>query len=147
MKLQCKWNEKMAFSAEADGHKIMMDAKAPIGADSAMTPKHLVLAGICGCTGMDIAALLRKYKQPVESLDISAETELTDGYPAVFKEVKLSFQLKGALEATKVLEAIHLSQTKYCGVSAMIVKSTPIHYTVELNGERIGAGQAAFEPS
>ena len=54
MKLQCKWNEKMKFTAEADGHHVFMDAKSPIGGDSAMTPKHLLLAGISGCTAMEV---------------------------------------------------------------------------------------------
>jgi putative redox protein len=145
MKLQCKWNEKMKFTAEADGHQVSMDAKSPIGGDSAMTPKHLLLAGISGCTAMDVVALLKKYKQPFESLDVDADAELTEGvFPAVFKEVKLIFRLKGAVDPARILEAVKLSQTKYCGVTAMVSKSVPVTYSVELNGESIGSGKADF---
>ena len=145
MKLQCKWDEKMKFTADADGHRISMDAKSPIGDDSAMTPKHLLLAGISGCTAMDVVALLKKYKQPFESLEVDAEAELSVGvFPAVFTEVKLVFKLKGAVDTTHLLEAVKLSQTKYCGVTAMVSKAVPVTYTIELNGENVGSGRANF---
>ena len=145
MKLQCTWNEGLKFTAEADGHKVSVDAKSPIGGDSAMTPKHFLLAGISGCTGMDVVALLKKYKQPFESLEIDADTDLsTGGFPAVFTEVRLVFKLKGAVDPARLLEAVKLSQTKYCGVTAMVAKTVPVVYSVELNGESIGSGRADF---
>jgi putative redox protein len=145
MKIQSKWVEKMKFTAEDESNKIVMDAKSPIGTGLGLTPKHLLLAGICGCTGMDVVALLKKYKQPFESLEINAESALTEGsYPAVFKDIKLIFKVNGPVDSTKLLEAISLSQTKFCGVTAMISKSVPISYTVDLNGETIGSGKADF---
>jgi putative redox protein len=145
MKLQCIWNEKMKFTAEADGHQVPMDTKSPIGGDTAMTPKQLLLAGISGCTAMDVVALLKKHRQNFETLEVDIEADLTEGvFPAVFKEVKLLFKLKGAVDPNLYLESVKLSQTKYCGVSAMVSKSVPISYTVELNGENIGSGNTDF---
>jgi putative redox protein len=145
MKMKCTWNQKMNFSAEADGYRVTMDAKSPVGDSSAMSPKQLVLAGVCGCTAMDVAALLKKYKQPLENFVVEAEASLTEGvHPAVFKEIKLLFKLTGPIEAAKILEAVQLSQSKYCGVSAMIAKTAAILYDVELNGKTIGTGRAAF---
>ncbi len=145
MKLQCKWNEKMKFTAQADGFELPMDAKSPIGESSAMTPKQLLLAGISGCTAMDVVALLKKYKQSFESLEVDANAQLTEGvYPAVFKEVSLVFKVQGAVDPSRLLEAVKLSQSKYCGVSAMVSKSVLITYAVELNGQNIGSGQADF---
>lgn len=147
MKVTCNWSEKMKFSATTPGlpaFKTEMDAKSPIGSDSAHSPKELVLAGVCGCTAMDVVALLRKYKQPLERFSVEAESDLTEGYPAIFKEVKLTFKLWGSLDSQKIIEAVHLSQTKYCGVSAMIAKACPITYEIFLNDSKIGEGQAAF---
>lgn len=145
MKVHSTWVEKMKFTAQADQHQIEMDAKAPLGGDSALTPKQLLLAGVSGCTAMDVVALLRKFKQPLESFHIEADAPLTEGIqPAVFKEIKLTFKLTGEVMAEKVLEAVRLSQTKYCGVSAMVFKTVPISYTVELNGSLIGSGKADF---
>ena len=145
MKLKSVWAEKMRFTAEIDNHSVSMDTKPPIGEDTAITPKQILLAAICGCTGMDVVALLKKYHQPLSKFEIEAEALVTEGaHPIVFKEVQLMFKIEGALEKEKVIEAITLSQTKYCSVSAMLSKSFPIHYTVQLNSEVIGAGSAQF---
>lgn len=146
MKLKSLWSEKMRFIANVENHSVSMDAKPPIGEDTAITPKQMLVAAICGCTGMDVVALLKnKYHQPLSKFEIEAEASVTEGaHPIVFKEVQLDFKIEGALEKEKVLEAIMLSQTKYCSVSAMLSKSFPIHYSVQLNSENIGVGSAQF---
>lgn len=139
------WTEKMKFVAESGGHQVRMDAHSPIGTDSAMTPKELVAIGIAGCTAMDVVALMKKHKEPLESLEIETKVSQTEsGQPRVFKEVSLTFFFKGDLNKERVLEAVRLSQTQYCGVSAMIVKTAPIHYKVVLNEIEIGEGAAEF---
>jgi putative redox protein len=145
MKLKSVWSEGMRFTAEVDNHSVPMDTKPPIGDDTAVTPKQMLVAAICGCTGMDVVALLKKYHQPLTKFEIEADALVTEGvHPVIFKEVQLVFKLEGPLEKEKVLQAITLSQTKYCSVSAMLSKSFPIHYTVQLNSESIGAGSAQF---
>lgn len=100
---------------------------------------------VTGCTGMDVIALLRKFKQPVESFAVDAEANLTEGgYPAVFKDFVVNFYLTGSIESAKALEAVRLSQTKYCGVSAMLAKAVAIQYHVYLNDQLIGSGTADF---
>ncbi len=146
MTLSCEWKSKMLFEAQTTNHVVTMDAKSPMGNDSAMTPKHLLIAAVCGCTGMDVVALLKKYKQNLDGLVISAETDLTQGsHPVVFKDLKLTFRAKGNIEPAKLLEAVRLSQTQYCGVTAMVAARVPVHYEVELNGEAIGSGAAEFK--
>lgn len=145
MKLVSVWVEKMRFTTEVDGHSVPMDSKSPFGDDAAITPKQMLVSAICGCTGMDVVALLKKYRQPLDKFEIEAEALMTEGaYPIVFKEVQLVFKIEGALDKEKVLEAVTLSQTKYCSVSAMLSKAFPIHYSVQLNSETIGAGSATF---
>jgi putative redox protein len=145
MKLTTTWKEKMRFLGEADGHSVPMDTKPPIGTDTALSPKQLILAAICGCTGMDVVALLKKYKQPLESFTLEAEGTLTGGgHPIVFQSIHLLFKFSGAMDRNRVLEAVQLSQTKYCSVSAMISKAAPITYAIELNSEVIGTGAANF---
>lgn len=145
MKTTLKWQEKMAFTGEAGGHQINLDAKAPIGGDGGMTPKELLPLAVSGCTAMDVAALMKKHKQPVESLEVEADATMKEGsQPAVFSLLALTFKVTGQVDKEKLLEAVRLSQTKYCGVSAMLAKSVPIHYHVILNGVEIGHGEAAF---
>ncbi len=146
MKLECIWNDKLKFTAKADGHEVTMDTKPPLGTDTALSPKQLLLAGICGCTGMDIVSLLKKYKQPLEGFEMEIEAPLTEGtYPVIFQHINLTFKLKGAMDPAKIAEAVNLSQTKYCAVSAMVSKAVPISYAVELNGKNIGTGHSEFK--
>lgn len=145
MKLTTRWTEQLRFQAEADGHTVGMDTKPPLGQDTALTPKQLVLAAACGCSGMDVAALMRKYRQPMKSLEIVADAELTEGsHPAVFRGLHLAFHFTGEIDPEKALEAVRLSQTRYCAVSAMLTKAFPISYSVLLNSKVIGSGEARF---
>jgi putative redox protein len=145
MKSTLKWTTGMQFEAVTDGNAILMDAKSPIGKGQAQTPKELIAAGLGGCTAMDVIALLKKHKQTYESLTADINIETTQGVqPMVFTAAHLLFRAKGAIQKDILLDAVRLSQTKYCGVSAMLVKAFPIKYSVELNGELIGEGAADF---
>lgn len=148
MKVKCQWNEAMRFTATARELEVTMDAKRPIGADSALTPKELVVAGLCGCTAMDVAALMKKHQQKMTSFDVFAEVAMSrEGtHPSVFEKAELIFVVKGEVDASRLVESVTLSQTKYCGVSAMLAKAMPITYAIELNGQRIHSGSAHFEP-
>lgn len=145
MKIQCVWNEGMRFTAKGTEHSIAMDAKRPIGTDTGLTPKELVLAAICGCTAMDVASLMKKHRQTMREFSVTAEAIAREGHPAIFAEVKLEYSVDGEVDRAKLVEAVELSQTKYCSVSAMISKAVPIHYGVRLNGEAIHSGTTRFE--
>ena len=135
----------MVFEGVADGHAVSMDAKAPIGKSSAPTPKELVALGLGGCTAMDVIALLKKYKQLPLAFSVAVETTPSQGrQPVVFESATIVFFVSGQIEPQKLIEAVTLSQTKYCGVSAMLSQAFPIHYRIELNGAEIGAGQSTF---
>lgn len=136
----------MEFEAVAGPHVVRMDAKTPIGKNSAASPKELVAMGLGGCTAMDVIALLKKYKQPPQSFQIDVEIQpSTAGHPAVFEKAVLKYVVNGNVDAEKLIEAVTLSQTKYCGVSAMLSKALPIEYRVVLNGAEIATGAANFE--
>ena len=145
MQVECLWQGNMRFLAKTGEHQVFMDAKKPIGSQSAMTPKELVLAGLAGCTAMDVAAYLRKHKQNASGLSVLSKTDLTNTFPSVFTEVELVYVVRGEVEAAILMEAVQLSQTKFCGVSAMLSLSSPIRYRIELNGARVGEGAASFQ--
>lgn len=145
MKVELAWQEKMKFKGDAGAHSVLMDAKSPIGTDQAPSPKELLLMGICGCSGMDVVSLLKKYRENLSSLKVLADAPTTKTQPSVFEYVELKFVVEGPQSQEKVMEAVTLSMTKYCGVSAMVNSISPIRYSVELNGSKIGQGQAKFE--
>lgn len=146
MKPILRWKNGMQFEVESDNNTILIDAKSPIGQGKAMTPKELVAAGLGGCTAMDVMALFKKHKQEVKSFDVSVDISSSKGkYPMVFEKAVINFNAEGNIDSNVFLEAVQLSQTKYCGVSAMLLKAFPIEYTVTLNNEKIGEGKAQFE--
>jgi putative redox protein len=143
MKTNTVWKSNMSFIGECGENRIPMDAKPPLGKAEGMTPKELVAIGLSGCTAMDVIALLKKYKQEVRQFNVEADVTKSAGvYPEVFTHMMLTFNAEGAIEKDKLIEGVKLSQTKYCGVSAMLAKAFPIDYRVVLNGEEIATGKA-----
>lgn len=145
MKASVMWKDNMQFEGSTGNHAVIMDAKNPIGKDTGATPKELVAMGLGGCTAMDVIALLKKHKQLPESFEVELAIETTaSGYPAVFEKAVLFFKANGKVDADKLIEAVRLSQTKYCGVSAMLAKAFPIEYRIILNDVEINKGFAQF---
>lgn len=149
MNCQTTWKHGSTFEADLRSHKILLDTKIESGGtNKGPSPKELLLAGICGCSGMDVISILQKMRLTVEHFDVSATTETTEGHPSIFKHVLVTFTIKSFdAKPEQVLRAVQLSMTKYCGVSAMIVKASPISYEVLLNDEKVGEGHAEFSPS
>jgi putative redox protein len=145
MQLELNWKDGMAFEAKAGSNLISMDAKTPIGRNTAATPKELLAAALAGCTAMDVIALMRKHKQEVTHFSIKTEISTNEkAHPAVFTAVKLNFYLEGQVDPAKALQAVQLSQTQYCGVSAMLSQAFPINWELFVNGASIGTGEASF---
>ena len=58
-----KHEKEMSFSTEINGHKLVIDAAEEFGGtDQGPRPKPLILAALAGCTGMDVASMLKKMK-------------------------------------------------------------------------------------
>lgn len=115
------WTDKVAFETEVDGHKLIVDA--PVeggGSDLGSRPKKLMLTALAGCTGIDVVMILKKMKVVPEAFNVIVEGELTEEYPMYYNKMKIIYQFKGKdLPMDKLEKAIQLSETKYCGVSAV----------------------------
>ncbi|HVZ26634.1 MAG TPA: OsmC family protein [Sediminibacterium sp.] len=135
MKTVTKWVQALAFDATADsGHTVRIDTSIEGGGmGSGMNPKKMVLGALSACSGMDVVEILQKMKVPFHTLEIEASAEQTDTHPKVFTQIHMIYRVDAPEpETDKVLRAVQLSQEKYCGVSAMLAKNCPIHYTVSL---------------
>jgi len=122
----------MAFDSQIDKHTLRMDAPEIMGDDSGPSPKKILLAGLAGCTGMDVVSLLKKMKVSYTSFEMDIEADLTEEHPKVYSEIRLIYRFTGEnLNRGKIEKSIKLSQEKYCGVSAMLRKNCPIIYSIE----------------
>ncbi len=139
MKLSGKKTGKLAFEIDHDGHHYILDAKEAVGGEGkGPSPKGMLLSGLIGCTGIDVAIILKKMRVAYKDLEISAETRLTEEEPSVFQDIMLSYHVSGdTKDAKKIKKAVTLSMETYCGVSAMLEKHSRIIWSVYLNSEKI----------
>ena len=130
--VKTSWQNKMAFDSQIDNHTLRMDTGGLLGDDTGPSPKKLLLSSLAGCTGMDVVALLKKMRVPFTGMEIDIDADLTEEHPKVYSEIRLKYRIFGNdLNKGKIEKAVQLSQEKYCGVSAMLRKNSPINYTIE----------------
>ena len=129
------WTENERYIGEATSrHAIVMDTAKE---KTANTPMELVLIALCGCTASDVVGILKKKREAFTSLEVSAEGERADGYPAVYTEIKLTYRVGGKVSSKAMEDAVRLSKEKYCSVSAMLQKTVKITVAIEyLDGAR-----------
>ena len=99
-------------------------------------PIEAALLALGGCTAFDIISILRKKRQKVTGYDIELIAEQSPQPPAFFTRVVIKHRLRGEIDPEAVKSAIHLSETKYCSVGAMISKTAQLETTFEIIPER-----------
>jgi putative redox protein len=124
-----EWKGGKTFEGIAEnGNSLFFDG------DPALThspsPMEAVLMALCGCTGIDVVMILEKKRERLEGLKITASAETAKAPPHVFTQIKLTYAVAGLLSRKAVEDAIALSQNKYCPVSQMLKKATPIDYEI-----------------
>ncbi len=134
------WTGGLRFvHRSASGHAVVTDAMGPASpegaAATAASPMELLILGLIGCTGVDVVSILERMRQPLEGLEVSATYERAESHPKIFTKIHLTYTLKGPLDEKKVRQAIELSETKYCSVSAMLGKAVTITHEYALVGE------------
>ena len=127
---QANWKDGMAFDVELEGHSFGIDADEAFGGRGhGPKPKALLLSALAGCTGMDVVAMLRKMRMPWDDFSLRVDGELTDEHPKHYHRIHITYEFSGdELDPNKIKKAIDLSQTKYCGVSAMLSHDAQITY-------------------
>ncbi|MBS1757596.1 MAG: OsmC family protein [Bacteroidetes bacterium] len=137
--IEVQWMGKMQFNALVNGHTIIMDGPEKVGGeDNGPIPKPLVLTALAGCTGMDIAAIIKKANKTFSEFDIKVTGEISKRIPIEYIAVHLVYIFKGLNENKEIaLNAVTDSQEKYCGVSSMLKKALPVTWEVIYNGVQI----------
>ena len=130
MKTTTTWKKNHVFESEHEGNKINVDGDKKHGHG----PKALLLSGLAGCSGVDIVDILEKMRVHFSDLKIDVEAKLTDDNPKVLTEITIIYYIKTKKEnEDKVRKAIDLSLEKYCGVSAMLRKNSPVNYQLVIH--------------
>jgi len=131
-----KLNGKQHMEARnEEGGAVRMDGTTGIGGlEGGLSPMQMLLAGIGGCSAIDIMNILEKQKQNLKELKVEVEgdRQKKETY-SEFSTIHLHFILRGELSKEKVERAIELSIDKYCSVSKVLEKTSGIthSYTIQ----------------
>ena len=124
------WTDNHRFVAESDSaHALVVDGDKKTG----NSPMELVLIGLCGCTGYDVASILQKKREPFTRLEVRAEAERAKEPPMVYTVIKLVYKVSGKVSRKAMEDAVRLSKEKYCSVSAMLEKTAKITAEIEIH--------------
>ena len=130
--ISISWKDWMAFEAEVNGHKLMLDAGEQHGGRNlGPRPKPLMLVALAGCTAMDVVSILAKMRVELDNFDVSVEGEQSEEQPVHYTSMHIIYEFWGKnLPKDKLEKAISLSQERYCGVSAVYSKVMPVTYSI-----------------
>ncbi len=116
------WLGNMKFeSTNPSGQNLFIDAGPENdGKGEGYRPKALMLSSLAGCSGLDVASLIKKMKLQVDDFKIEIDANLTEEHPQFYDKVTMQFHFTGSdLNEERLQRAVDLSVEKYCGVMEM----------------------------
>lgn len=126
-----RWLGDMAFeSSNPSGISFRIDASPEDGGTgSGLRPKALMLSSLAGCSGLDVASLIRKMRLTVDDFQIDTVATLSDSDPQTYTSVRVEYHFYGPdLDQGKLERAVKLSVDKYCGVFEMFREFAEMSY-------------------
>lgn len=93
-------------------------------------PLEAVLMALCSCTSVDVVSILKKKRQTLTGLRVTANATQAPAPPRVFTHIMLTYAVRGQLNRKAVEDAVSLSKNKYCSVSKMLEKAAKIEYEI-----------------
>jgi putative redox protein len=138
--ISISWKDGMAFEAEVNGHKIMLDAAEKNGGrDLGPRPKPLMLVALAGCTAMDVISILTKMRVELDNFDVKVEADQSEEHPVHYTSMHIIYEFWGKdLPVEKLEKAINLSHERYCGVSVVYRKVMPVTTAIVLHDTKEG---------
>ena len=117
--VSAEWVGETAFEGRnLTGGSVQMGS---VHGQPGLSPMELILIGVAGCTGMDVVSILGKKRQKFDKFEIKVRGKRAETHPRVYTEIEVTYEFWGEqLDPKMVEQAIHLSEEKYCSVSAML---------------------------
>ncbi|HUZ86754.1 MAG TPA: OsmC family protein [Candidatus Baltobacterales bacterium] len=127
-----RWSgQKVRFDIEsASGHTAAIDEPPVFGEDSAMRPTEMLLAALGGCTGLNAVLLLKKFKQPLRSLEVVVEGDQDEEWPRAFNKIDVTFHCgwDGKFDKELVERALDWACNRYCPIHATLSRGTKLEH-------------------
>jgi len=129
----------VTFMGKTDSnHWVVMDGPEDFGGSNAgIRPKELILLALAGCTGSDVAVILKKKKIDLDGFEMNISAEMQETHPQVYTKINLEYVFYGKNIPKEAVErAIELSQKTYCSVTAMLQKAVEITHTYRIEEQK-----------
>ena len=128
---QPEGTHKQFVASDNRGHHFLLDDAA---GNTGPKPIELIAIGLAGCTAFDVIGILRKKRQEVTGYEVRGRGRPEErSRQMCLRRVRIRHIVTGVDIAERaVQDAIHLSESKYCSVSAMIQLSAQIETTYEI---------------
>ena len=126
MNVQATYDAGQSFNiATGTDHTVSLDGEHHTGA----SPMELLLASLAGCSGISIISILQKKQEDVTHYVIHVQGVRAAVHPLVFVEITAEHIITGHhVRPQSVERAIELAETRYCGVSIMLGKTTQLKH-------------------
>lgn len=117
----------------------------PMGVNGA----DLLPLSVIGCAAWDIASILKKQRQQLTALQVTAESEREESPPWRFKKIHILYRISGKnLKKESIQKAIELTEQKYCSIFATVKNAVEISSSFEIwrdddNPEEVKMAEAA----
>ena len=130
-----RWSgTKVRFDIESDsGHTVATDEPPIFGDDSAMRPTEMLLSALGGCTGTNAILLLKKFKQPLRSMEVEVVGEQDEEWPKALKKIDITFHATwdGKPDRDLVDQALDMACNRYCPIHATLSRGTKIEHQLK----------------
>lgn len=131
-KATARWTrEKVRFVIESgSGHEVEIDEEPAFGDNAAMRPTEMLLGALGGCTGLNAVLLLRKFKQPLRSLEVEVVGERDQQWPKAFDKIQVTFHCgwDGKVDKELVDRALDWACNRYCPIHATLSRGVKIEH-------------------
>jgi putative redox protein len=118
------------------GHTLTFEASSDHIAGP--SPMETLLAALCACTSVDVVSILKKKRQQLTLLTVTATAEQAEEAPRVFTRIHLLYAAQGPTLSHKAVDdAVQLSKEKYCSVSIMLKCSVQLTHSIQVVTEPV----------
>ncbi|HHY55246.1 MAG TPA: OsmC family protein [Chloroflexi bacterium] len=132
----------MFITRDSFGHMVVAGSWPKDGEEGwiewkGVKPSDLLVMALVSCSGYDVVTILRRQRQELTDLRITADAQQASEPPYQFTDIHLHYVVTGRdLDPAKVERAIKLSEEKYCSVAATIRGVANITNSFEVRQEQ-----------
>jgi putative redox protein len=131
VKTTVHWLKDRHFvGTDSNNHSVVLSGqKEGIG----VSPSETLLIALASCSSVDVVEILEKKRKKLTMLEVTASGERDPDPPWAYRKIHVHYRLGGqGLTDKAVVQAIQLSQDKYCSVAATVRGVAEISYDFEI---------------